>query len=123
MGNAHDRLETQLVAALRQNLATRKPVPLPEAGRLLWRIFGEISATRTYNQAGPNPISHQEIAAYARLARWPLQPHHVAVLRAMDEAYLEHAYSKQANAPDGVKTLPPSSGQAVNAAVFDAVFG
>lgn len=120
---AIDRLTNQLVAALRQNLATRKPVALPEAGRLLWRIFGELSAARTYNQAGPNPISHQEIVGYTHICRWPLQPHHVAVLRAMDEAYLEHAYSGKGKAPDGMKTLPLSSGQAVNPAAFDAVFG
>lgn len=117
-----DRLETQLVAALRNNLATRKPVPLPEAGRLLWRIFGELSATRTYNQVGPNPIAYSEMAAWQRLFGWSLGRHHLDMIRALDDAYLEHAYSKQAKAADGVKTLPPSSGQAVNPAVFDAVF-
>lgn len=120
---AIDRLTNQLVAALRQNLATRRPVAIPEAGRLLWQIFGELSGTRTYNQAGPNPISHQEIAAYARLARWPLQPHHVAILRAMDAAYLDHTYSPQAKAPEGMKTLPHVSRHELTPALFDAVLG
>jgi hypothetical protein len=123
MGNAIDRLETQLVAALRQNLATRKPVAIPEAGRLLWQIFGELSATRTYHQAGPNPVSHAEILTYGQAMRWPLQPHHVAILRTMDDAYLDHAYSGRGKAPDGMKTLPHISQQPLSAALIDAVLG
>lgn len=91
---------------------------IPEAGRLLWAFFIEISETRTYHAGGPNPISHAEIDAWARLNRWPLEPHHVAILREMDGAFLKHVYARTSG-----NAVPQSSGQAVNPAVFDAVFG
>lgn len=119
---AHDRLQRQIVDTLKAHLATGARPVVPEAGRLIWSWFIEISATRTYNPAGPNPISYGEIEAWARLNRWPIEPCHVEAIVAMDRAYLDHAYSK-AKAPDGTKILPRGSGQAVNPAAFDAVFG
>lgn len=120
-------LEKTLSDALRQHLAGGKPV-VPEAGVLLWNLFMEISASRTYHAAGPNPISYAEIEAYARLHRWPLAPHHVASIRALDDAWLEHAYRKQDAAlatPDG-KSFDArryANAQPLTAASFDAVFG
>lgn len=118
-----ERLQKQLVAVLNAHLAVGKVPAVPEAGRDLWRIFIALSGGRTYHFAGPNPIALGEIDAYARLHRWPLQPHHVGVIAALDAAWLEHAYAKRDKSPDGVKTLPRHSGQAVNPAAFDAVFG
>lgn len=112
-----DRLQTQLVAALRQNLATRKPVPIPEAGRLLWQIFGELSSTRTYHMAGPNPIAYSEIMAWQNLFDWKLERHHLDLILAMDRAYLDRAYSQRT----------PSQGDVVSSRemtpeLFSAVF-
>lgn len=113
-------LQRQLITALRKALAGGKPV-VPEAGRLLWSFFVELSATRSYSMTGPNPISYAEIEAWARLHRWPLEPSHIGSLRAMDDAWLEHAQSR---AGKGGKTpFPRSSGQAISPAAFDAVFG
>lgn len=117
-----DHFRKQLVAALSAHLQSGQPPIVPESGRDLWRIFIDLSRTRTYHMAGPNPIAHREIEAYARLHRWPLQPRHVEVIVALDAAWLEHAYSKRDKTSAGVKTLPRHSGQAVNPAVFDAVF-
>ena len=117
-----ERLRPQLVAALKAHLASgSKPVVL-EAGELLWLAFGELSATRTTGFAGPNPITYAEIEAWARLNRWPLQPHHVAVIRALDDAFIEHVYAQRPGVPGG-KVALRSSGHAVNPAAFDAVFG
>lgn len=113
------RLRGALVSVLRDHLAG-SPSSVPEAGRLLWSIFADLSATRTYHMAGPNPISFAEIEAYCRLLRWPLEPHHVAIIRALDMAWLEHA---QASRGGERKTVQRSSGQAVTPASFDAVFG
>ncbi len=118
------KLSITLAAALRRHLAGGKPV-VPEAGVLLWNLFMEISASRTYHAAGPNPISHAEIEAYARLHRWPLAPHHTAVIRALDDAWLEHAYRKMESGKDG-KTFDGrryANAQPLTAAGFDAVFG
>lgn len=120
------RLETHLTAALRRHLAGGKPV-MPEAGVLLWNLFMEISASRTYHAAGPHPISFAEIEAYARLNRWPLQPHHVAIIRAMDDTWLEHTYRKMqaGNGHDGhtFDSARYANAHPITAAGFDAVFG
>jgi hypothetical protein len=113
------RVQRQLVEAMRRHLATGRAVMVPEAGRLLWHWFVALSATRTYHMAGPNPISHGEIAAYMRLYRWPLSDSHLSIIRALDDAWLEHAYAKQA----GKERPARSSGQKVTPAAFDAVFG
>lgn len=116
-----DRLRNQLVAAMRKHLHTGARPAVPEAGQTLWQIFASLSAKRTYHASGPNPIAYAEIEAYARLHRWPLRPHHVEMIRALDQAWLDHAYA-QMDSGDG---KPPrrASGQAINAAAFDAVFG
>lgn len=121
-----DRLRKPLVAALQRHLAGGRPV-VPEAGVLLWNLFMEIAASRTYHAAGPNPISHAEIGNYCRFHRWPLQPHHIAVIRAMDDAWLQHAYAKMSSGDkqeDG-KTFDSAryaNAQPLTAAAFDAVF-
>lgn len=118
--NAHDRLKRQLVGAVRKAHSGSSKPPIPEAGRLLWSFFVELSTARTGNGFGPNPISHLQIAAWARLHRWPIHPHHIAIIRALDDAWLEQAYSKQADA-DGNAPFGPSS--PISADMFDAVFG
>lgn len=120
-------LKQALVFALRRHLAGGRPI-VPESGALFWNIFMEIAASRTYHAAGPNPISYAEIEAYARLHRWPLAPHHVASIRALDDAWLEHAYRNQdaALALRRGKSFDArryANAQPLTAAGFDAVFG
>lgn len=121
--SAFERLERQLVEALERHLRTGNPVRLPEAGHLVWEWFGDLSGTRTFHQAGPNPISYAEIGAYSRLGRLDLQPHHVELIRALDRAWLEHAYRQREGrtAPEGVKVLPRVSNQKLSAELLDGV--
>lgn len=122
MTTPQERLQRQLVDAIKAHLATGRPATVPEAGRLLWSIFSGLSAARTYNMAGPNPISAAEIDAYARLHRWPLSESHLSIIRALDDAWLAHVYAKK----DGKGDIPVSrrsSGQKITPAAFDAVFG
>lgn len=120
------RVRDQLIVALKSHLAGGKP-DVPEAGILLWNLFMEISAGRTWHMGGPNPIGHSEIEAYARLHRWPLQPHHVAIIRALDDAWLEDAYSRMGDAKGkGGKKFDGrryANAQPMTAEVFDLVFG
>lgn len=111
------RLQAQLCAALTAHQKGGKARP-PEAGIQLWNAFQHISATRTYNAVGPNPISYCEIEAWARLSRTPLAPQHVQILIAMDGAWLEQAYARN-KIPEGTKALPPVSAQPLTAALFD----
>ncbi len=112
------RLRAQLVAAVAQ----AKPI-VPEAGRLLWQWFLDLHETRSFGMNGPNPITFAEIEAFARLMRWPIEPHHVSLILAMDRAWINHI---NAQAPGG---SAPSSGASaaprpvLTPALFDAVFG
>jgi hypothetical protein len=117
----HSRLNDQLADAMAAHLATGETPKVPEAGRLLWSLFVEISASRTYHAAGPHPLSFAEIEAWARLFRWPLQPHHLAAIRAIDDAWLAHAFAK-IRPPAGGRTYA-RKGPAMTPEMFDAVFG
>ncbi|WP_162300876.1 phage tail assembly chaperone [Alkalilacustris brevis] len=92
---------------------------IPAGAAPLWRAFLELSMARSWHQFGPNPISYQEIEAWARLKRWPLQPHHIDALRAMDAALLEHFALKRATPPGGSKTVPQTSGHKLSPKLFD----
>lgn len=112
------RLQGQLVDALGAHLAAGgRPRP-PEAGLPLWNAFLRLSRARTFGPAGPNPIGWAEIEAWARLVREPLEAHHVEILVAMDEAWLGHAFARQAGGP--AKVLPAVSREALTPALFDA---
>lgn len=115
-----DRLHQQLVSALARHLEGDPP-RVPEAGVLLWNLFMAIGAVRTWHAAGPHAISHGEIEAYARLHRWPLRAHHIAIIRALDNAWLAHAYGREAGDP-GVGARRAQA-KPLTSAMFDAVFG
>jgi len=119
------RLQDLLCSELKRQLdakgATRPRIPA--GGDLLWRWFMDLHRSRTLHAGGPNPIAHAEILAYAALMRWPIEPRHVMILRAMDQTYLEASMKPEPKAPDGVKTLPPISSAPVTAGLVDAMFG
>ncbi len=118
-------LKKLLCEELRRQLGTNRPttLKLPAGGELLWKWFIDLSRARTFHMAGPNPISYAEIGAYATAARWPIGPHHVDILTAMDRVFLDHYAKPAAKTPDGVKTLPPVSQVPMSASLFDAMFG
>jgi len=113
-------LQKLLVAVLRRHLAGGRS-PVPEVGYFLWSCFCQLSAARTYQMSGPNPISYAEIEAWARLHRWPLRPDHIAAIRALDDVYLEHAYATAGKKEAGFSA--PTDAPVINPAAFDAVFG
>lgn len=115
------RLKKQLCAALEARMKGRK-VQVPEAGRELLDAFAALSRARSYGPLGPNPISYTEITAWCNLMRVPLAPHHVEIITALDEVWMDQVTARQ-TAPEGVKTLPPISEQPLSLGVFDAVFG
>ncbi|QGA57267.1 hypothetical protein [Brucella sp. 2280] len=117
---AIDRLKNSLVAALRQALDTGHSVQVPPGGSLLWQWFSDLSAVRTWHMNGPNPISYADIEAYGRINRWSLAAHHVAILRAMDAAYVEDFYSKRVTDKEAVAPRPTGD---ISPDLFDAVFG
>jgi hypothetical protein len=120
---AYDRLTRQLIEALDARLRRRGRPPVPEAGRLLWNAFHELSRGRTWNQVGPNPVAMTEIEAWSRMARLPLKRRHVAVILALDEAFLAHAMTASAPVPEGTKAAPVVSPHGITAALFDLTMG
>ncbi len=114
--DAQDRLARQIVDTLTAHLAEGKRLVIPEAGRLLWSWFDDLHATRSYGDAGPNPITFAEIDAYASLMREPIEPRHVSAIRAIDDAWLKHARASQGEA----KAVPPAT--PMTPALFDAMF-
>lgn len=116
-----ERLKRQLCAAVAASRPGGNP-DVPESGRELWNAFQRLSSARTYHAGGPNPIQISEVAAWCQIMRLPLEPRHVDILLAMDQAWLDRAYAK-AQVPEGVKALPPVSKHALNAGLLDAIMG
>jgi len=118
-------LRELLCGELKRQLEAKAPtVPrIPAGGDLLFRWFVDLHQSRTYHAAGPNPISYAEILAYAQLARWPIEPRHVGILRALDRTYLECQSRPKNEAPEGVKTLPSISSAPITAGLVDSMFG
>lgn len=119
-------IQNLLCAELKRQLDGKgvcSKVSIPPGGELLWRWFLDLSATRTYHAAGPNPISYGEVEAYRRLTGWPLEPRHVAIIMAMDEVFVSHVHKRSTPPPEGVKTMVPVSATPMTAGRFDAMFG
>jgi hypothetical protein len=113
-----DRFRKAMVEALEAHLKSSKPPRLPAGGELAWRWFVALCRTRSMGFASPNPLTHAEIEAYARLNRLPLEPRHVDTILALDRAFLDHA------GPASPPSAPPRGpSEKVNPAAFDAVFG
>ncbi len=112
-----ERLLRQMVDLVASGVSRGRPVP--EAGRLLWRWFTDLSGTRTYHQAGPNPITYGEIKAYAALTGQPLRAEDVAAIRRLDDAWIIATYRASPAQPEA----PLSRAQPIAPQSFDAVWG
>lgn len=117
---AIERLRDRLCAALQAHLAGEL-LDLPEGGVVLWNAFAALSAARNWHPIGPNPFGFAEIEAWSRLMRQPLEPHHVAILRAMDDAWLEAKIEELRQAKAGPSRRKPAA--PLTAEMFDHVFG
>lgn len=115
-----DRLKAQLVDAVKSRVEGDRHPALPEAGVMLWNIFGSLAAQRSYHAAGPNPISFAEMLAWSNVFRTPLEPHHVEILVAMDQAWIEAVNARNHRAAGGEASAP--RGHKLTADVFDQLF-
>ncbi len=89
MDRALDRLQAQLVAAIKAHVLRNAPPRPPVAGVHLWRCFVYLSARRRVQDGRGLPISPVEIEAAARLKGWFLTARHVEMIEAMDLAFLK----------------------------------
>jgi hypothetical protein len=61
---------------------------IPTAGFFLWKTFWSLSARRTSNGFGPNPLMFSEVQAYTELFEETLGPRELEILFQMDDAFL-----------------------------------
>lgn len=115
-------LSKLMAEAVRRSLADNRMPPIPAGGDLLWRWFCDLSAARSFHAYGPNPISWSDIRAYMAVSRWPIEPHHIAILLAMDRAYLEFDLAER-RAPVSSADNFRRSGRPLSTTLFDAMFG
>ncbi len=108
-------LERLLCDAIRLNLETGGRPKVPVGGELLWRWFGDLTASRRRTVIGPDPISLAEIEAYCHLTKWPIEERHIRILAAMDETFRRHC------SPSSNDQSAPS--RPMTAVLFDAMFG
>lgn len=116
-----ERLIALLKDALARGFAGDKRVAVPAGGALYWQWFCELSDARTWSMNGPNPISHGDIVAYRQLTGWPIAPHHIAVLRAMDDFWRKKVAG--GNKSDVPGRIQQTSKRTMTPALFDALFG
>lgn len=60
---------------------------IPAALSHVWDWFCELSAARSGNGTGPNPISYAEMAAWSELTGRPLAPRDVRAIALLDQAF------------------------------------
>ncbi|WP_428428240.1 phage tail assembly chaperone [Pararhizobium sp.] len=116
------RMLGQMVEALCSNLRDGGRPRLPAGGELYWQWFVDLHRARTWHMGGPNAISYVDIESYSRVMRWPLQPHHVEVITAMDQAFLSHYAATHAPAGDGTKPAKQRPAGDLAPTLFDAIF-
>lgn len=79
---------TALQAAARRGVASARTLladpPFPESLDYLWGWWLELERSRTYGMHGPDPLTYQQIDAWARLTEQRPAPHEVAALLALD---------------------------------------
>lgn len=113
-------LQKLLCVEIKRNLKAGDRPRIPAGGELLWHWFSDLNATRQSGFSGALPIAFTEIAAYAQLFHIPMEPRHVAMLKAMDTAFLEAI--AESTPPAGVKAGPRVSSRPISAALVDAMF-
>mgnify|MGYP001627226070 CR=1 FL=1 len=95
-----------------RRLAALDVPPLPEEAEHIWAWFQELNLARTGSGFGPNPLSHAEIDAWARLTGRAPSPAEVQALRALDVCWLAAQAKAREEAqpkgpPDATPTPPP----------------
>jgi len=70
-------------------LLAQPPSPdLPLLLEYIWANFGELTARRGAGMAGPNPLTYQEVQAWARLTQRHPSPDEVRLLMRLDDRML-----------------------------------
>lgn len=93
------RLSRIMCEALELHLKEGARPRVPDAGKILWRCFADLCASRRLGPAGFDPVQISEVMAWAALHRFPFEPGHVAVIRDLDRVWLESARAEPVEKP------------------------
>ncbi len=69
-----------------------QPVIIPPQTRHVWNWFWQLSNRRN---SGPEALSYAEVQAWAQMMHIPIRPDEVAMLVAMDDAYVQEVRREQ----------------------------
>lgn len=116
-------LSDRLCGVLRWQLENPDADPLsgpevPWAGRRVWSIFLELSASRTSSGFGLNPISNVEIESFSRLRREPIRSWEIDMIRTLDTALLKFVSAKAEQGGQEEESLGPPMTPDLFRAVF-----
>lgn len=86
--------ETRRQRNERYGEASKTPeIVFPDAGEHIWDWFwNELTDRR---KSGPEPLGYAEIGEWQRLTRIQILPEEIAVLIAMDKAYIKAVHEEQ----------------------------
>lgn len=71
-----------------------EPPEFPDDLEHIWSMFLELNGCRTNGFAGPNPISYQEIKAWADLTDTPINAFEVEGIKRLDRVYIKATTNK-----------------------------
>lgn len=114
MRPAMRRLAARMVVVLLDQLAGSKIKP-PVAGFLIWQAFSVLSNGRRYDGGFPLPLTLAEVNRFEARHGARFGADHLAVLMALDVAWLDHAR--------GILTPAKAPAPALTVSAFDAIFG
>jgi len=110
-----DRIHKLLADALTASIKSGHKMRIPDGAHLIWQWFLDLNRTRTYHNAGPNPITYSEILAYTQLTGAVLRPKDIMAIRRLDDTWIATIYE--------MRDKPNSKTNAeLHTGAFDALF-
>ena len=99
-----ESLRTHLLSVYRQTGKLPEQLAIepdmPQSVAHVWQYFTELHRTRGGNGFGANPIAYMEIESWCRLSGISLYPWEVALITALDNAYLSEQAKQSAKKKD-----------------------
>lgn len=62
--------------------------PFPDILEDVWKLFIDLSNTRSQGYSGPLPITYSEIEAWSRITETPITSWEVSVIKRLDNVYI-----------------------------------
>jgi hypothetical protein len=90
-----DSLPPSMRKAMEATLASHALPTINTYEHWLLTRFEELEVGRSYGQFGPNPITYNEIAAYAEVCNEDFEPYEFQIIKAIDGATINAYYTER----------------------------